>query len=80
MIFITGGTGFIGSYIIEILCQKGYRVRVAVRDIKNKDNYDWLNTFQKKEGQLEYVQAEFGADYESAVKGTQAFFAVHDRC
>jgi len=65
LILVTGGTGFIGGYVIEDLCAKGYRVRVAVRDIGKKDNHEWLNSLQKKEGQIEYVEA----NYEKAVKG-----------
>jgi nucleoside-diphosphate-sugar epimerase len=34
MIFVTGGTGFIGSYIIKNLVEKGYQVRAIRRSVK----------------------------------------------
>jgi nucleoside-diphosphate-sugar epimerase len=33
-VFITGGTGFIGSYIIKSLVEKGYAVRAIRRSNK----------------------------------------------
>ena len=38
--FITGGTGFIGSHLIEFLLTKGIEVFVLVRDIQN---LKWIN-------------------------------------
>ncbi|OPZ18414.1 MAG: 3 beta-hydroxysteroid dehydrogenase/Delta 5--_4-isomerase [Bacteroidetes bacterium ADurb.BinA245] len=34
MILVTGGTGFLGSYIIKLLVEKGYRVRAIRRSSK----------------------------------------------
>ena len=34
MILVTGGTGFLGSYIIKHLVEKGYRVRAIRRSSK----------------------------------------------
>ena len=33
-VFLTGSTGFIGSRVIQVLCQKGWKVRALVRDTK----------------------------------------------
>jgi len=38
--FITGGTGFIGSHLIEFLLAKGIEVFALVRDIQN---LKWIN-------------------------------------
>ena len=32
MVLVTGGTGFLGSYIIKHLVEKGYRVRAIRRE------------------------------------------------
>lgn len=31
LVFITGGTGFIGSHVIDVTLKAGYRVRVSIR-------------------------------------------------
>ena len=36
LLFLTGGTGFIGSYIIKNLVEKGYRVRAIRRSPKTQ--------------------------------------------
>jgi dihydroflavonol-4-reductase len=38
MVLVTGGTGFLGSYIIKELVENGYAVR-AIRRIRNPDNF-----------------------------------------
>jgi dihydroflavonol-4-reductase len=32
MILVTGGTGFVGRHLIQVLCDRGHRVRVLTRD------------------------------------------------
>lgn len=32
LITVFGGSGFVGKYVVRVLCKKGYRVRVAVRN------------------------------------------------
>ncbi len=39
MIFVTGGTGFLGRHLIPHLCRAGYRVRVLTR---HPDLHPWL--------------------------------------
>jgi len=34
-VFVTGGTGFVGSFLIETLLEKGYKVRCLVRKTSN---------------------------------------------
>ena len=40
-VFITGATGFIGGNIVEKLLEKGYAVKVLVRDNKKLLPYKW---------------------------------------
>lgn len=39
---ITGGAGFIGSYITKKFLEENYKVRVSVRDLEKKENYAHL--------------------------------------
>lgn len=37
-IVVTGATGYIATHVIELLLQRGYRVRGTVRDLASKKN------------------------------------------
>jgi nucleoside-diphosphate-sugar epimerase len=55
-ILVTGATGYISSYIIQILLKKGFKVRGSIRSLENKEKYVYL---QKLEGNqnLSFVEA-----------------------
>lgn len=42
MIFVTGGTGFLGHHLISRLCRAGYPIRVLTR---TPERYPWLATY-----------------------------------
>ena len=42
-ILVTGGTGYIGSLVTKILLEKGYTVRLTVRDKTKKTKYQHLS-------------------------------------
>ena len=41
-ILVTGGTGYIGSWVTKMLLDKGYSVRLTVRDKSKKAKYQHL--------------------------------------
>src|SRR4051812_7653049 len=45
-VFVTGGTGLVGSHLIDNLCARGKHVRASFRksvpDIKNKEKVEWV--------------------------------------
>ena len=46
-IFVTGASGFIGSYLVERLLELGYEVKALVPyNINN--NWGWLDNIEKK--------------------------------
>lgn len=52
LILVTGGTGFIGSYLIRLLVKNGYRVR-ALRRANSP-----MDLVQEVAGQVEWVEAD----------------------
>lgn len=51
-LLVTGGTGFLGSYVIRLLVQKGYKVRA----IRRKDSP--MDLLPGVAGQVEWVEAD----------------------
>lgn len=72
IVFITGGSGFIGSELIRTLCQKGYKVRALLRSTSSHKNLNDLN-FEIIDGGLNDREAlekgVSGADYVIHVAG-----------
>jgi nucleoside-diphosphate-sugar epimerase len=46
LIFVTGGTGFLGRHLIPLLCRSGYRLRLLTR---HPENYSWLRRYPNVE-------------------------------
>lgn len=46
MIFVTGGTGFLGRHLIPMLCRAGYPVRVLTRQ---PEQHNWLKRYPRVE-------------------------------
>jgi nucleoside-diphosphate-sugar epimerase len=68
-----GAAGFIGSYVVQQLFAKGYKVRAVVRDISKEDRYAILKSFPHKDDQLEFVEGDINnADYVKILEGAHA--------
>jgi uncharacterized protein YbjT (DUF2867 family) len=52
LILVTGATGYIGNCLIPRLLEKGYRVRVLVRDPKRLRGHPWLSQVEVAQGDL----------------------------
>lgn len=46
MIFVTGGTGFLGRHLVPLLCRSGYRLRLLTR---HPEQYPWLYRYPNVE-------------------------------
>jgi nucleoside-diphosphate-sugar epimerase len=70
MIFVTGGTGFLGRHLIPALCRASYSVRVLTRQ---PEAHPWLNAYPN----IEVVAGDLAdADIlKSAVQGCQ--YVIH---
>ncbi len=59
IILVTGGTGYIGSWVTKSLLEKGYTVRLTVRDKSKTTKYKHLLDIAKStEGSLEFWEAD----------------------
>lgn len=57
-ILVTGGTGYIGSWVTKLLLEKGYTVRLTTRDKSKTRNFQHLIEIEKKSaGSLEIWEA-----------------------
>lgn len=58
-ILVTGGTGYIGSWVVKGLLEHGHTVRLTVRNKSQKEKYQFLTDIAKKnEGSLEIWEAD----------------------
>lgn len=62
IILVTGGTGYIGSWVVKELLEKGYRVRVPVRSLAKKEKYSHLQKLSNAHLLLELFEADLLVD------------------
>lgn len=72
-ILVTGATGYIGGRIIPRLLEKGYSVRVFVRDARRIEGRKWFEKVEVATGDLENRESIFRA----AKDVDAAYFLVH---
>lgn len=72
-ILVTGATGYIGGRLIPRLLEKGYSVRVFVRDARRLEGRKWFEKVEVATGDLENREAIFRA----AKDVDAAYFLVH---
>ena len=68
-VLVTGATGFVGTWVIKVLLERGYRVRCAVR---NKGKQEHIrNLYKRYDDRLEFAEvgdiSDTGA-FDAAVK------------
>jgi len=74
-ILTTGGTGYVGSWVVKDLLEKGYTVRLTVRNKNKTSGYQHLLTIaESAPGNLEIWEADLlkEGSYNTAAEGADA--------
>lgn len=76
---VTGGTGFVGLYVIKLLLERGHSVHTTVRSLKNKSKCKPLLDLQAQfHGSLQLFEADLmeAGSFAEAMKGCQVVYHV----
>uniref|UniRef100_A0A7N0TBQ4 NAD-dependent epimerase/dehydratase domain-containing protein n=1 Tax=Kalanchoe fedtschenkoi TaxID=63787 RepID=A0A7N0TBQ4_KALFE len=73
---VTGGTGFIGAYLVKGLLDKGHRVRATVRNPDDVEKVGFLLKLNGAEKRLRLVKADLMVEgsFDEAVEGVDGVF------
>ena len=78
-ILVTGGTGYIGAWVVKGLLEHGHTVRATVRNIQQKEKYQFLQDIaEKSDGSIEFWEADLlkKGSFDEAAKGCDAIAHV----
>ncbi|KAI6702581.1 hypothetical protein NL676_011717 [Syzygium grande] len=75
---VTGGSGYIGSWIVKRLLERGYTVHATVRNSGDERKVGFLKSFPNAETGLVLFEADLynPHDFEKAIRGCQYVFHV----
>ncbi|CAI9288142.1 unnamed protein product [Lactuca saligna] len=76
VVCVTGGSGYIGSWLVRLLLYRGYTVNATVKDLKDEKETKHLEALEGAESRLRLFQIDL-VDYESivaAVTGASGVF------
>ncbi len=76
-VLVTGGAGYMASWLVKYLLEDGYKVRITVRELDNQDKYRHLEKIaERTPGSLEVFEADLlekGA-FDKCMKGCNIVF------
>lgn len=82
MVCVTGGSGYIGSWLVRLLLDRGYTVHATVKDLKDEKETKHLEALEGAESRLRLFEIDL-LNYDSivsAVTGTTGVFHLASPC
>lgn len=76
LVCVTGGSGFIASWLVKLLLDRGYAVRATVRDLGNPEKTKHLSALEGANERLQLVKANLldEGTFDAAVDGCEGVF------
>ncbi|XP_056170516.1 phenylacetaldehyde reductase-like [Syzygium oleosum] len=76
VLWVTGGTGYIASWLVKSLLQCGYAVKATVRDPNDPKKTQHLRALEGAKGRLHLCKANLQEEgsFDSAINGCEAVF------
>lgn len=78
-VLVTGGTGYIGSWVVKYLLEKSYTVRLTVRNKNKQANYAHLSKLaDTSSGKLEIWEADLliKGSFDAAANGADSIMHI----
>ncbi|KAL8260360.1 hypothetical protein R6Q59_028313 [Mikania micrantha] len=82
VVCVTGGSGYIGSWLVRLLLDRGYTVNATVKDLKDEKETKHLEALEGAESRLRLFQIDL-LDYDSivaAITGASGVFHLASPC
>ncbi|XP_051118066.1 phenylacetaldehyde reductase-like isoform X2 [Andrographis paniculata] len=82
VVCVTGASGYIASWLVKTLLERGYTVKATVRNLRDPAKIDHLKALEGAEGRLHLFQASLTEDgsFDSVVDGCQGVFHTASPC
>ncbi|KAG6684838.1 hypothetical protein I3842_12G083400 [Carya illinoinensis] len=78
VVCVTGGSGYIGSWLVKTLLEKGHTVHATLRNLGDTSKVDLLKSFPNASNRLVLFEADIynSLEFELAIKGCEYVFHV----